>query len=153
MDNQETPSIIEAIETTAADMRRAYLASLQPEWPPGRLAGPLGELEIRFCIPPSPAEPPAGGCDWGYCDNPAALWRWSEDHGGWLPVCTGCETKPEHGRPRQSADPPGYRCSCGMWMAGQIDPTGERCSCGELLNNGVCPNYPQPPTTINTNER
>lgn len=66
-------SIVEAIEMTAADMRRAYLRSLN-----------------------EPAEP---------------------------------------------------------WTPGQLDPTGERCSCGDMLNNGVCPNYPRPKTTINTNER
>lgn len=34
-----------------------------------------------------PLEPPWGTCDWGDCDEVADRWRWSEDHGGWLPVC------------------------------------------------------------------
>ena len=33
-----------------------------------------------------PHEEPHGTCDWGYCDQDAAAWRWSAQH-GWLPVC------------------------------------------------------------------
>src|ERR1017187_4865620 len=33
-----------------------------------------------------PHEEPHGTCDWGYCDQEAAAWRWSAQH-GWLPVC------------------------------------------------------------------
>jgi hypothetical protein len=34
-----------------------------------------------------PDEEPYGTCDWGYCDEPATVWRWSESLGEWLPVC------------------------------------------------------------------
>ena len=35
-----------------------------------------------------PTEDPYGTCDWGDCDVFADHWRWAEEHGGWLPVCS-----------------------------------------------------------------
>jgi hypothetical protein len=52
-----------------------------------------GDLEAWLSIPPIPAEQPPGTCDWGYCDNLATVWRWTDEH-GWLPVCHECEDKP-----------------------------------------------------------
>ena len=35
-----------------------------------------------------------GECDWGGCDRPAFVWRWSGAE--WLPVCVRCADKPNN---------------------------------------------------------
>lgn len=48
---------------------------------------------VRVAHPFDPGKNEAvGTCDWGGCDRPAFVWRWSGSE--WLPVCVRCMDKP-----------------------------------------------------------
>ena len=71
-------------------------------------------------VTPRPIEPPWTTCDWGFCDNDATTWRWTDTYGCWLPVCDDCTTR-ETPRNRTHGVP--GSCSCGhVWSQDSVTP-------------------------------
>ena len=79
-----------------------------------------------------PHEEPHGTCDWGYCDQEAAAWRWSAQH-GWLPVCA------DHvdGRDAAQARIEALEAQVGAVRSDLVEAVARlpRCKCGALASH------------------
>ena len=75
-------------------------------------------------------QPPMGTCDWGYCDEPATEWRWSENDLVHLPVCEAHELETELRALRESHDALADR----LHRIAQSDSAWESGVVAEVLN-------------------